>query len=93
MYKRQGLAEHGVDENGEETEVKFDENGKPLAIVFKTIADQYGRFSFFKVVSGKITADMQLKNQRTGTMEKLSLIHIWGLYRRSPDGGRGPETG
>ncbi|MBM6919239.1 elongation factor G [Intestinimonas butyriciproducens] len=71
----EGLAEHGVDENGEETEVQFDENGKPLAIVFKTIADQYGRFSFFKVVSGKITADMQLKNQRTGTMEKMGHIY------------------
>ena len=40
----EGLAEHGVNADGEETEVQFDENGKPLAIVFKTIADQYGRF-------------------------------------------------
>ncbi len=67
----EGLAEHGVDGEGKETRVEFDENGKPLAIVFKTIADQYGRSSFFKVVSGKVTSDMQLKNQRTGSMEKM----------------------
>ena len=71
----EGLAEHGIDANGEETEVKFDENAKPLAVVFKTVADQYGRFSFFKVINGKVTADMQLKNQRSGAMEKLGHIY------------------
>lgn len=71
----EGLAEHGVNGSGEETEVQFDENGKPLAIVFKTIADQYGRFSFFKVVSGKVTSDLSLKNQRNGNMEKMGHIY------------------
>ena len=71
----EGLAEHGVNADGEETEVQFDENGKPLAIVFKTIADQYGRFSFFKVVSGKVTADMTLKNMRNGNSEKLGHLY------------------
>ena len=71
----EGLAEHGVNADGEETEVQFDENGKPLAIVFKTIANQYGRFSFFKVVSGKVTADMTLKNMRNGNSEKLGHLY------------------
>ena len=71
----EGLAEHGVNADGEETEVQFDENVKPLAIVFKTIADQYGRFSFFKVVSGKVTADMTLKNMRNGNSEKLGHLY------------------
>ena len=71
----EGLAEHGVNADGEETEVQFDENGKPLAIVFKTIADQYGRFSFFKVVSGKVTADMTLKNMRNGNSEQLGHLY------------------
>lgn len=70
----EGLPEYGKNEDGEDVEVAFDENGKPLAIVFKTIADQYGRFTFFKVVSGKVTADMTLKNMRTGNMEKLGHI-------------------
>ena len=52
-----------------ETEASLlpDENGKPAAFVFKTIADPFvGKLSYFKVVSGKITADTRLKIARTG---------------------------
>lgn len=68
--------EKGVDENGDPVEVKYDANGKPMAFVFKTVADQYGRFSYFKVVSGKITADMILNNVNTDTQEKMGHIYI-----------------
>ena len=68
--------EKGVDENGDPVEVKYDANGKPIAFVFKTVADQYGRFSYFKVVSGKITADMILNNVNTDTQEKMGHIYI-----------------
>lgn len=51
----------------EPAELLPDENGKPAAFVFKTIADPFvGKLSYFKVVSGKITADTRLKIARTG---------------------------
>ena len=68
--------EHGVDEDDNPVEVKYDADGKPMAFVFKTVADQYGRFSYFKVVSGKITSDMTLHNVNTDTQEKLGHIYI-----------------
>jgi len=69
-------AETGTDDNGNEVEVKCDPNGKTVAIVFKTVADQYGRFSFFKVVSGKISTDMMLNNTRSGVAEKMGHIYV-----------------
>lgn len=68
--------EEGVNEAGESVQVKYDPAGKPIAFVFKTIADQYGRFSFFKVISGKVTADMVLQNTRSGASEKMGHIYI-----------------
>ena len=68
--------EKGVDGSGSEVEVKYDPNGKTVALVFKTVADQYGRFSFFKVISGKVTADMMLNNTNTETQEKMGHIYI-----------------
>ncbi|ODU58640.1 MAG: elongation factor G [Clostridium sp. SCN 57-10] len=68
--------EKGVDGNGDPVELHYDPNGKPVALVFKTVTDQYGRFSFFKVMSGKVTADMTLTNPRTGTTEKMGHLYI-----------------
>ncbi len=45
--------------------------------IFKTIADPFvGKLSYFKVISGKITGDMKLKNNRTGEEERLSKV-MW----------------
>jgi len=57
-------------------EIKCDENGSAVAIVFKTVADQYGRFSFFKVLSGKVTADTTLVNSRSGQNEKMGHVYM-----------------
>lgn len=59
-------AETAEDENGEPVEISADENAEPAAVVFKTVADPFvGKLSYIKVVSGKISADMQLVNTRT----------------------------
>ena len=64
------------DEAGEnEIEVKRDPNGPTAAIVFKTISDQYGKYSLVKVVSGRITGDMSLYNPATGKTEKLGRLY------------------
>ena len=68
--------EKGTDADGNAVELKYDPNGKPVAFVFKTVADQYGRFSYFKVISGKVTADMVLQNTNTETQEKMGHIYI-----------------
>jgi len=51
-----------------------DPGATTCAIVFKTLSDQYGRFSIFKVLSGKVTSDIQLVNTRTGATEKMNNI-------------------
>ena len=53
----------------------IDANGAPKAIVYKTISDQFGKYSQFKVISGKVTSDMTLVNARTGAQEKLGHIY------------------
>ncbi len=56
-----------VIKNGEGTEIIPDENGKPLAVVFKTVADQFvGKLSYFKVINGKIGGETKLKNLQNG---------------------------
>lgn len=68
-------AEKAKDESGNEVEVAFDPNGPTAAIVFKTISDQYGKFSMIKVVRGKVTGDMSLYNPATGNTEKLGRLY------------------
>lgn len=55
---------------------RVDENGPAAAIIYKTISDQYGKFSLFKVVSGKVTNEAALLNPRTGTTEKMGHIYV-----------------
>ncbi|MCI2059156.1 MAG: GTP-binding protein, partial [Oscillibacter sp.] len=67
----------GADDNGESAEVAVDENGEPCAFVFKTSADQYGRYSYFKVVAGKMTPDLMVTDTRTG--ETMKLGHLYTM--------------
>jgi len=53
---------------------KLNPDGPACAFVFKTVADQYGRFSYFKVLSGNVTSDMILSNTASGATEKLARI-------------------
>ena len=65
------------DVNDEGGEIVADPSGTTCAIVYKTLSDQYGKFSIFKVLSGKLTSDMQLTNTRTGTVERIG--HIFNM--------------
>ncbi len=50
----------------DEQKILPDESGKPVAYVFKTIADPFvGKLSYFKVISGKIAGDTRLKIKRS----------------------------
>ena len=61
--------------DGETEEFVVSPGGVPTAYVFKTISDQYGKYSFVKVLSGTITADMPMTNARTGNVEKLGRLY------------------
>ena len=73
------LSPSPLDGRKEETQdgedIAIDPNGATCAIIYKTLSDQYGKFSFFKVLSGKVTPDMNLINARTGAHEKISHIY------------------
>ncbi len=60
-----------VDEDGKEAELALDPAGSPMAFVFNTMADQYGKNSYFKVISGDIEDTLTVVNARTGDNEKL----------------------
>jgi elongation factor G len=60
-----------------EVEVPADPDAKPLAMVFKTIADPFvGQVSLLKVLSGTIRNDDHLVNSRTGTDERLHGLFV-----------------
>ncbi len=63
------------DEKGEPVEIKCTPNGSTVAMVFKTVADQYGRFSYFKVFSGSVKADSTLYNRRADAAEKIGRLY------------------
>ena len=50
--------------------------GVPSVFVWKTVSDQYGKFSYIKVLSGTITPDTTLVNARTGETEKLGRMYV-----------------
>ena len=61
--------------DGETEEFVVSPGGVPTAFVFKTVSDQYGKYSFVKVLSGEITSDLSLVDSRTGATEKLGRLY------------------
>ena len=60
----------------EEGELILDPKGAPAIFVFKNLIDQFGKNSFFKVVSGDATPDLTLTNLRAGGNEKLGRLFL-----------------
>jgi elongation factor G len=58
-------------------EIAADAAGKPLAYVFKTVGDQFGRISMFKLLSGTVHTDDTLVNSRSHADERLH--QLFGL--------------
>ncbi len=71
----EGYPQDATNENGEAVQINCAPDETPALFVFKTISDQYGKQSFFKVISGDVTSDMSLENARTGSQEKLGHIY------------------
>ena len=66
----------GENEKGDVDEFVASPGALPCAFVFKTVSDQYGKYSFLKVLSGSIKPDMSMVNARTGETEKLGRLYV-----------------
>ena len=71
----QGIPAAGVDADGEAVEVAV-ADGDPVAFVFKTVSDQYGKYSYIKVLAGPFASDSAVVNSRTGDNEKLGRLYM-----------------
>ncbi len=52
-----------------------EKNDGTLGFVFKTVSDKFGKFSFVKILSGKITSGMSLRNVRMSSNDKLGRLY------------------
>lgn len=63
--------------NNKGAEVKPDPNGTPSVYVFKTsIEEHIGEVNFFRVLSGKISENLDVVNANNGTKERLSQLNV-----------------
>ncbi len=54
-----------------------EKNDGVLGFVFKTVSDKFGKYSFVKVLSGKISAGMSLRNVRASSTDKLGRLYTF----------------
>ena len=71
----QGNYHKATTADGKTEEFVVSPGGVPSAYVWKTVSDQYGKYSYIKVLSGEITSDTTLVNSRTGETEKLGRLY------------------
>ncbi len=53
----------------------IDPAGPVLGFVFKTVSDQFGKYSFVKVMQGSISSDLSLRNVRASSTDKLGRLY------------------
>ena len=71
----QGNYHKATTADGKTEEFVVSAGGVPSAFVWKTVSDQFGKYSYVKVLSGEITPDTTLVNARTGEAEKLGRMY------------------
>ena len=71
----QGNYHKATTADGTTEEFVVSAGGVPSAFVWKTVSDQFGKYSYVKVLSGEITPDTTLVNSRTGETEKLGRMY------------------
>jgi len=68
--------EKGFAADGAEMKRPVSDSAPASAFIYKTAMDQFtGKISYFKVVSGRISADADLLNGREGKKEKITKIY------------------
>lgn len=72
-----GALEMPAEELLEGGRLEYRTDGPPVLFVFKTELDaRGGNRTLFKVMSGQVAEGMELRNDRTGAMERLNQLHI-----------------
>ncbi len=62
-------------EKTEDGEAKLSANGDTALLCFKSVADAFGKKSFFRVMNGNLKKDTQLVNLRSEQNEKIARIY------------------
>ena len=63
--------------DGAEADLPADADGPLAAFVFKTTADPFvGKLSYFRVMSGTVSANGELANSRTGDAERVGQVFV-----------------
>jgi len=73
-YPRHTAKKVEINEEGDDVAIDK-EAAEPAIFVFKTVADSFGKQTFFKVMTGNLDNTMVLKNLRTGATEKFGHIY------------------
>ena len=71
-----GKIEGHLPESEEAVSFETKEDAPLCAHVFKTVADNYGKISMFRVFSGTLTADSQVYNANKDAMEKIGRLYV-----------------
>ena len=74
-------------QDGETEDFVVSPGGVPTAFVFKTVSDQYGKYSFIKVLSGTITAGPAHGQRPHRRHRKLGRLYT--MRGKKADGGQG----
>ncbi len=63
--------------DGADVELAADPSGPLAAFIFKTTADPFvGKLSFFRVVSGVVSANSEVTDSRTGETERIGQVYV-----------------
>ncbi len=66
-----------TDSDGKETSIRISAQGSFSAFCFKTTIDQFsGQLSYLKVITGKLSHDMEMVNQRENKKEKVGKVFL-----------------
>lgn len=62
-------------ETGEDMELPANDDGPFTALVYKTVSDQFGKQTMFRICSGCLKGDTTVYNPRSGKQERLSSLY------------------
>ncbi|HAN21437.1 MAG: elongation factor G [Clostridiales bacterium GWF2_36_10] len=63
-----------IDSESNVSKITASEDGPVSVLVFKTLADQFGKKSYFKVLNGTLKKDMMMHNLNNGQQEKFARL-------------------
>jgi elongation factor G len=62
--------------NGDEVELKATDNGPLAAFIFKTVEDRFGKLSYLRVFSGKLTSDSRVWDSTLNSEVRVGTLNL-----------------